>query len=140
MVGFVVGFLVVAVGVGVRVGGSSTVMSGMGTIGRLTDAEGAVAMAAGGPTVARLTVDERPTCVVGRVSSVDAAVVTGALGICAGLEDALGAEVARTVAVIVIVTCAWAPEVWVPTRLIAAVARAAIDSATASHPAARAAA
>jgi hypothetical protein len=74
------------------------------------------------------------------VSIVGSAVVAAALGICAGLGGAVGADVARTVAIIVIVTCAWAPELWVPTRLMAAVARAAIDSATANHPAARAAA
>jgi hypothetical protein len=78
--------------------------------------------------------------VVCGVSIVETAVVTAALGICAELGGAVGAEVAPTVAVIVMVTCAWAPELWVPTRLMAAVARAAIDSATASQPAARAAA
>jgi hypothetical protein len=132
-----VGVLVVAVAVGVWAEGSSSSMVGTGAGGELVDAAVAVALAAWMASVVRPTVDERPASVMSTPAS---AVVVSALGICAGLEGAVGPEVARTVAVIVMVTCAWAPELWVPTRLMAAVARAAIESATASHPAARAAA
>jgi hypothetical protein len=64
----------------------------------------------------------------------ESAFVGVALGACARLADG------RAVAVIATVICAWARETSVPTRLMAAVARAAIDNATASHPAASAAA
>jgi hypothetical protein len=74
------------------------------------------------------------------------AVVCGALTaraatgrVCAAATEAVAGE-ARTVAVRVMVTWTCAAGVLVPTRLIAAVARAAIDSATANHPAMSAAA
>lgn len=100
-----VGSLVVAVRVGVD---GSLRMVGTVTRGRLVGAAGAVAIAAGGATVVRLTADERPACVV---PSVGSAVVAAAPGTSAGLEGAVGAEVARTVAGILTVTCAWAPEI-----------------------------
>jgi hypothetical protein len=102
-----VGFLVLALGVGV-----CEVEFGTRNTGELVDAAGAVAMATAA-NVVRLTVEERPACVVttreavcaaGGISIVGSVVV--ALGSCATLEGATGDEVVRTVAVIVMVTCA----------------------------------
>mgnify|MGYP007083363217 FL=1 len=102
-----VGFVVVAAGTGVIDSCGSDPRFGTHAAGVVVLVVGA--MATGGATV-RLTVADRPDCVVSTREAVsvdsgswiaDSAVVAVALGACAALE---GADVARTVAVIVIVT------------------------------------